>query len=202
MLFDYWQDNPKPQIAQMDNDWPFIGSGSAKGTISHMARFFLSLGVTPLFIPEASPWRNGIVEGANSVFGRKFWQRHEFKNLGHIDKELSVYNHKLKDYKLKTFNIDLSQYETISQKRSFSKSLIAKYRFKESDAIYFIRLCRLHGKLNGIKLLNFVFTVVPEFLNHYVLVKLNILERTVTLYQEIDDGKLVEIKKSKIKLKI
>lgn len=202
LLFDYWQDNPKPQIAQMDNDWPFIGSGSAKGTISHMARFLLSLGVTPLFIPESSPWRNGIIEGANSVFGRKFWQRHEFKNPSHIDKELTVYNHKLKEYKLKTFNIDLSRYKTISKKRSFSKRLITGYRFKVSDTVYFIRLCRLYGRLNGIKLLNCTFTVAPEFLNHYVLAKLNIVEQTVNLYQEIDDGKLVEIKKSKIKLKL
>jgi hypothetical protein len=186
----------------MDNDWPFIGSGSAKGTISYMARFFLALEITPLFIPEAAPWRNGIIEGANSVFGRKFWQRHEFRTLGHIDKELTVYNAKLKDYKLKTFSIDLSQYKTISKERSFSKKFTTEYRFKDSDTIYFIRLGRLYGKINGIKILNHTFTVPPEFLNHYVLVKLNIIEQTVNFYQETDNGELVEMKKSKIKLKL
>lgn len=186
----------------MDNDWPFIGSGSAKGTISQMSRFLLSLGITPLFIPESAPWRNGIIEGANSVFGRKFWQRHEFKNPGHIDKELVIYNQKLKEYKLKAFGVNLSLYETVPQNRSFSKSLVTRYKFKDSDTVYFIRLGRLYGKINGIKILNQTMTVPPEFLNHYVLTKLNIAEQSVNLYYETDNGTLVEIKKSKIRLKL
>lgn len=202
LLFSYWQNNPLPRIAQMDNDWSFIGSGSAKGTISRMIRFLLALGVTPLFIPEASPWRNGIIEGANSIFGRKFWQRHDFKTPGHIDKELVHYNKNLKEYKLKTFDINLPRYETISQKSSFSRQLITGYKFKDADTVYFIRLGRLIGDLHGINVLNYTLKVPPEFLNHYVLVKLNIREQTVNIYQETEDGILDQIKRTKVKLKI
>jgi len=202
LLFDFWQDNPKPDIVQMDNDWAFLGSGSAQGTISYMIRFLLASGITPLFIPEASPWRNGLVEGLNSVFGRKFWQKHDFKSLRHIDKELGIYNEKTKDYKVKRFKLDLSRYKTISKERSFSKRLITGYKFKDSDIIYFIRLGHSYNKRIGVKVLNYKITIPEEFLNHYLLIKLHIAFGIVSLYQETEDGQLIEIKKSKIRLNI
>jgi hypothetical protein len=202
LLFEFWQLNPKPIVAQMDNDWAFAGSGSAKGTISHMSRFLLALGITPLFIPESSPWRNGAVEGLASIFSRKFWQKHEFRNLVHIDKELKVFNNKTKAYKIKRLNLDLAKYERIPKKRSFSKKLVAGYKFKSSDIIYFIRLGRSYSRHTGVKVLNYKITVPEEFLNHYILIKLHVSSGEVFLYQEIEDKQLIEIKKSKIKLKL
>jgi len=202
LLFEFWQLNPKPTVVQMDNDWAFAGSGSAKGTISHMVRFLFALGITPLFIPESSPWRNGAVEGLASVFARKFWQKHDFKNLVHIDKELQIFNEKTKDYRIKRIKLDLSKYDTISKQRSFSKRLITGYKFKDSDVIYFIRLGRSYNGRIGVKVLNYKITVPDEFLNHYVLVELHIASRELFLYQETEDKQLIEIRKSKIKLKI
>jgi transposase len=202
LLFKFWQNNPKPDIVQMDNDWAFIGSGSAKGTISNMIKFLLALGIAPLFIPESSPWRNGLVEGLNSVFGKKFWQPHDFKSLRHIDKELVVYNKKTKDYKIKKFGLDISKYKTISQKCYFSKKLIISYNFKNSDVIYFIRLGRSFNKQIAIKILNCKITIPEEFLNHFILSKLYVASGIVILYQETENDRLIEIKKSKIKLKI
>jgi len=202
LLFEFWQNNPKPTVAQMDNDWAFAGSGSAKGTISHMARFLLAVGIVPLFIPEASPWRNGAVEGLASIFSRKFWQKHEFNSLAHIDKELKVFNHRTKAYKIERLNLDLSKYERIPKKRSFSKKLITSYKFKDSDIIYFIRLGRSFNRYTGVKVLNYKITIPDEFLNHYILIKLHITSGRVFLYQETEDKQLIEIKKSKSKLKI
>jgi hypothetical protein len=202
LLFEFWQLNPKPTVAQMDNDWAFAGSGSAKGTISHMSRFLLALGITPLFIPESSPWRNGAVEGLASIFSRKFWQKHDFRSLRHIDKELKVFNYRTKAYKIKMLNLDFSKYETIPKKRSFSKKLVTRYKFKDSDIIYFIRLGRIFNRRTAVKVLNYEITLPDEFLNHYVLIKLHIASREVFLYQETEDKQLIEIKKSKIKLKI
>jgi hypothetical protein len=201
LLFEFWQHNPKPDVVQMDNDWAFHGSGSALGTISHTMRFLLALGITPLFIPESSPWRNAEVEGIASLFSRKFWQKHDFKSLAHIDKELVIYNKKTREYTLKKLNIDPSSYDTISKTRSFSKRLVRNYKFKNTDVIYFIRLGRLYNRHNAVKILNYKITVPEEFLNHYVLIKLHIVSGTAFLYQEIDNKQLVEIKKSKIKLK-
>lgn len=202
LLFEFWQQNPKPDAVQMDNDATFVGSGSAKGTISRMIRFLLTLGITPLFIPESSPWRNGSVEGLASVFSRKFWQRHDFKNLSHIDKELEIFNTKTKDYSIERLKINLSEYETISKQRSFSKKLITSYKFKDSDVIYFVRLGRSFNQRIGIKILNHIISIPEEFLNHYILAKVHIASGTAFLYQETEDKQLIEIKKSKIKLKI
>lgn len=202
LLFEFWQSNPKPTVAQMDNDWAFAGSGSAKGTISHMSRFLLALGITPLFIPESSPWRNGAVEGLASIFSRKFWQKHEFKHLAHIDKELKVFNNRTKAYRIERLNLDLSKYKRIPKQRSFSKRLVSSYKFKDSDIIYFIRLGRSYNRCAGVKVLNYKITLPEEFLNHYVLIKLHIVSREVFLYQETEDKQLIEIKKSKIKLKM
>jgi len=202
LLFEYWQDNPKPSVVQMDNDWAFAGSGSAKGTISQMLKFLLALEITPLFIPEASPWRNGSVEGTNSIFGRKFWQKHDFKSLTHIDKELDIYNKKTREYRARRFNLDLSRYDTISKGQSFAKKLITDYRFRDSDIIYFIRLGQSYNRRAGVKVLNHVISIPEEFLNHYILIKLCITSKRVFLYQEVENKQLVEIKKSKIKLKL
>lgn len=202
LLFEFWKLNPKPTVAQMDNDWAFTGSGSAKGTISHLARFFLALGITPLFIPESSPWRNGAVEGLASIFSRKFWRKHEFKSLAHIDKELKIFNKKTKDYNTERFKLNLSEYQTIAKERSFSKKLITNYKFKESDIIYFIRLGRIFNRCAGIKVLNYKITIPEEFLNHYILIKLHIASRTLFLYQETSDNQLLEIKRAKVKLKL
>ena len=202
LLFEFWQQNPKPKLMQMDNDWAFLGSGSALGTISQMIRFLLALGIAPLFIPKSSPWRNGSVEGLNSVFGRKFWQKHNFESLEHIDKELEIYNKKTKDYRIRNSNLDLSKYETIPKKRSFSKKLTANYKFKDSDFIYFIRLGRCFNRNTGIKVLNYTISIPEEFLNHYILAKLHITSEIIFLYQETENNQLIEIKKSKIKLKL
>lgn len=201
LLFEFWQQNPKPGVVQMDNDAAFVGSGSAKGTISRMIRFLLALGITPLFIPESSPWRNGAVEGLASIFSRKFWQRHDFRNLTHIDKELEIFNKKTKDYSVKRVDLDLSKFETIPKQRSFSKKLVTNYKFKDSDVIYFVRLGRSFNRRIGIKVLNHIISIPEEFINHYILAKLHITSGRAFLYQETEDHQLSEIKKAKIKLK-
>ena len=167
-----------------------------------MCRFLLALGITPLFIPESSPWRNGAVEGSASMFTRKFWQKHDFKSLAHIDKELAIYNRKTKEYTLKRFNLDLSRYGTLSNACSFSKRLISRYKFRDTDVIYFIRLGRLYHRRSTIKVLNYKITIPEAFLNHYILIKLHIASGMATLYQERDDKQLVEIKKSKNRLRV
>jgi len=200
LLFDFWQQNPKPHIAQMDNDWAYMGSGSAQGTISKMMRFCLALKISPLFIPESSPWRNGSVEALNSVFGKKFWQQHDFNSLAHIDKELIVYNNRSKEYKIKRFNINITKYLTIEKQCSFSKNLVNSYRFKDSDVVYFIRLGRLYNNRSAVKILNYTIAIPEEFLNHYIVLKLHIASETVNLYQQNDNNQLIKIKKSRIKL--
>jgi hypothetical protein len=201
LLFDFWKNNPIPKVVQMDNDWAFLGSGSAQGTISKMIRFLLFLRITPLFIPESAPWRNGSVEGTNSIFGKKFWQKHNFESLEQIDKQLTIYNQRTKEYKFKKFNINVEKYNSIDKERSFTEKIVKKYKFKRTDCIYFIRLGKLVNEEPSIKVLNYLISISEKFLNHYILCKLNICSQKLFLYQEVND-KLIKIKVRKIKLNI
>ena len=40
LLFDYWQENPTPNVVQMDNDWAFAGSAQRKVPSPTCAVFF------------------------------------------------------------------------------------------------------------------------------------------------------------------
>ena len=84
----------------MDNDAAFRGFTNRKCSIGRLIRWLCSLGIIPLFNAPSSPWNNGSVEGGNSVFDRKFWQKLYFNNLIEIDKKLKIFNYEYENYLL------------------------------------------------------------------------------------------------------
>ncbi|MQB01902.1 MAG: transposase [Actinobacteria bacterium] len=60
---------------QLDNQQGLAGSGRRPGAV---VRLCLAHGVTPVFIPFAEPWRNGIVEHYNDTFDKSFFRTERF----------------------------------------------------------------------------------------------------------------------------
>ena len=64
-LIRFWKRVGIPDFLQMDNDLAFWGSLKIPGAVGKVIRLALSLGITPVFIPQGEPWRNGVIEHFN-----------------------------------------------------------------------------------------------------------------------------------------
>lgn len=82
----------RPDFLKVDNCLATIGSASAKRAVSQSMKFLLESHVIPIFAVPRKPFSQASVEGNNSVFSRKFWNRIEFKSLQEVDKRLEWFN--------------------------------------------------------------------------------------------------------------
>ena len=142
VLKDVWKDYPIPNVLKIDNDSAFGTNLVHKKQIGRLTFLLLNIDITPLYIAPRSPWNNGQVEGHNSVFSKKFWNKLQFTDEQEID------------IKIKDFNID---YEKYSQLVSNNPKIEGRYirhidDFKnvdlenkkakhfKTDKIYFLRI--------------------------------------------------------------
>ena len=83
---------PLPDVIQQDNDSCFRGCIDQKGMVGRYVRWWCHNGVMVVFNAPRSPWNTGSVEGANSVFDRKFWKAYRFVSMEEIDAKLTAFN--------------------------------------------------------------------------------------------------------------
>jgi hypothetical protein len=83
---------------KLDNGFAFAGSGPWPRVLNSVVLFLLKEKVLPVFTAPRKPWNQASVEGANSIFSRKFWNRFEFKNLNDIDYRLGHFNDSYERY--------------------------------------------------------------------------------------------------------
>jgi hypothetical protein len=88
----------KPDVVKVDNAFAMRGSSSGERPISKVMMFFLQNEITPIFTAPRKPWNQASIEGANSVFSRKLWNRFEFRNLKEIDAKLEKFNEAYRKY--------------------------------------------------------------------------------------------------------
>ena len=86
-LVSSWQTLGIPLYEQMDNKLPMRGSNQYPHSFGLVIRLCLSLGIQPLFIPLAEPWRNGIIEHFQNVFDKMFFRTQYFKDFDHLYKQ-------------------------------------------------------------------------------------------------------------------
>lgn len=207
VLKEIWEDNPFPDVVKVDNDSAFGTNLSHKMCIGKLALFFLNLGITPLYVAPRSPWNNGENEGFNSVFSKKFWNRLQFTNEDEID------------IKIKDFNI---AYEKYSNLVSNNPKIISKSKninnFKDdeldnkcvrkfkSHIIYFLRIVRRKNEKGSEKEYGFIDILKQEIkmpidlINLFVLCKLDIKSKRLTMLSELDNGSLKEKKSIKFEI--
>jgi len=82
----------KPDVIKLDNGLAFIGSASGKRNISRSMNYLLKNKVIPVFAVPRKPFTQASIEGNNSVFSKKFWNRFDFKTLKEIDDKLELFN--------------------------------------------------------------------------------------------------------------
>jgi len=77
-LVSAWQRRGLPTVLQMDNAMELRGSNRYPRSFSQVVRLCLDVGVEPLFIPPAEPWRNGFIENFNGLADRLLLKRETF----------------------------------------------------------------------------------------------------------------------------
>lgn len=174
-----------PDTVKMDNDLAFIGSSSAKRTISKTVKFLFDKQIISIFTNPRSPWNNGSIEGSNSVFARNFWNKFEFSSVEDIDKKLKLFNQSSLEY---------SDYEQNKLENKKDKKFIPQ--------IYFIRKVYENQQKSGkgeISILNEKIELSGEYINLYTLSKWNL--KTEILYVNFEkEQRKILIKKLKFRI--
>ncbi len=171
-----------PDATKMDNDLAFIGSSSAKRTISKTIKYLFDKKIIPIFTNPRSPWNNGSIEGSNSVFARNFWNKFKFDSIEDIDAKLKLFNRSSLEY---------SDYEQNKFEKKNNENFIPQ--------IYFIRKVHEDQLKNGkgeINVLNEIIELLGEYINLYTLTEWNLKTEILYVYFE-NEGEKILIKKLK-----
>jgi len=103
-LVSAWQKIGIPKYLQVDNELSLKGSNRHPRTFGDVIKLCLYVGVEIIFIPEAEPWRQGVIEKFNDVYDKTFFRRQHFSNFEHLNKESYVFenfhnnNHRYSNY--------------------------------------------------------------------------------------------------------
>jgi transposase len=167
----------KPDCIKVDNAGATIGSGSGKRTISRTVQFLLANQVVPIFAVPRKPFSQASIEGNNSVFARKFWNRRTFSSLEEIDTTLVAFNKASWNY---------TGYQPPVAKANSEQTFVPK--------VYFLRQVRQtpEGTDGFIDVLNESVCLPKSYINYFVLAEWNLSTEMLSVYLE-NDKQLVEI---------
>lgn len=160
----------KPDFVKVDNCLATIGSASGKRNLSQAMKFLLKSQVIPIFAVPRKPFSQASIEGNNSVFSRKFWNRIQFKSLSEVDEKLEWFNASSEQY---------LQYQKPKKKSRRKKDFIPK--------IYFIRQVKEdQERINKpfIDILNEKVFLPKSYINYFVLAEWNLKKEELCIYFE------------------
>jgi hypothetical protein len=180
----FFQKFEKPNFMKIDNSLATIGSAFGKRNISKVMKFLLENQVIPIFSVPRKPFSQASIEGNNSVFSRKFWNKIEFKSIKEVDQ------------KLEWFNKDSERY------CHYQKPKKPKPKRDFTPKIYFIRQVKEDKegtKKAFIDVLNEKVSLPKSYLNYFVLAEWNLKQEMLSIYFE-KEQKSKMIKKISFKI--
>lgn len=83
-LLRNWANLGLPRLHQFDNEGAFCGGHTHPRVIGQVVRLCLFCGVEPIFTPFYDARRNWQIETFHSLWLRLFWNRHQFRDLAHV----------------------------------------------------------------------------------------------------------------------
>ena len=208
-LKEIWAMHPIPEVVKIDNDSAFGAHLPHERYIGKLAFFLLNLGVYPLYIAPRSPWNNGQVEGFNSVFSKKFWNKLQFSDEQEIDVKIMDFNVAYEKYSHLISNNPEFNEENITYMDDFKDVNLENKVVKNFKAhkIYFLRIVRRkNGKGSDeeygfIDILNHELTLPKDLINLFVFCVLDFKSKLLKITSELDDGSLKEVKSTEFIIK-
>ena len=197
------------ELLKMDNDSAFGANLAHKKQIGRLAFFLLNIGITPLYIAPRSPWNNGQVEGYNSVFSKKFWNKLQFTDEDEIDIKIKDFNIAYEKYSQLVSNNPKIKEEEIKYIDNFKNVDLENKKAKhfKTDKIYFLRIVKRkntkedENEYGFINILKHEIKLSKDFINLFVFCTINIKHKKLTIETELDDGSLKEIKSTRFTIK-
>jgi soluble P-type ATPase len=152
-------DDSYATLIKVDNCATTIGSTSQKRNLSRVMRFLLSRQVNPIFSVPHKPFSQASIEGNNSIFSRKFWNRLRFKNLKEVDRKLEWFNLASAEY---------CGYRRSTQLKKKTKKFIPK--------VYFLRQVQTAAETRRvyIEVLHEKIFLPSAYLHYFVLAEWNL----------------------------
>jgi hypothetical protein len=159
----------KPQVVKIDNGFAFAGAGPWPRVLNSVVLFLLKEKITPVFTAPRKPWNQASVEGANSIFARKFWNRFTFANLQEIDEHLVSFNRSYQEY---------TGYQKPKRTEAGSRPFVPK--------VYFIRKVYEHPETDRgyIEILKEQIILSKNYINMFVLAEWNLNTEQLCVYYE------------------
>lgn len=146
--------------------------------------FLLQERIIPVFTAPRKPWNQASIEGANSIFTRKFWNRWDFKDIQEIDQKLEGFN---------------TNYQWYLSYKSPKDQLIRKDDF--IPRVYFTR--KVHEdqqtEKGYVDILNEKISIPKSYINFFTLVEWNLKQEQLYVYFE-KEQQLEMIKKQSFKI--
>ena len=166
----FFQRFEKPDCIKVDNAAATIGTRFAKRTISGTVAFLLGRQVHPIFAVPRRPFSQASIEGNNSVFARKFWNRCKFESVADIDEQLEWFNESSLRY---------TGYQPPTQQTGDKDKTFV-------PVVYFLRQVREQPDSGDatIEVLNEHIRLAASYVNYFVLAKWHLLDETLTVYLE------------------
>jgi len=186
----FWQDFGIPDYFQMDNELSFHGSNQYPHSFGKLIRLVLSQGVTPLFIPQKEPWRNGIIEKFNDTFDKKFFRTQIFVDVEALIEQCSEFE----QFHNFNYRYSVNQNKTPLQVHKLNppyRYLEKNYQLPDkiqigSGKVILIRFIRSDRRLN---VFGEIFMVIPELVYHYVEAIISVDRQSLGVYL---DNQLVQ----------
>lgn len=179
----------RPAVVKMDNGFAMCGSAPQPHVLSKLQLWLLEQGIYPMYAVPRRPFSQASIEGNNSVFGRKFWNRFVFDHTEQMDQ------------KLEEFNQASIQYYSYAPP-------VNPQRKKFIPRIFYLRQVREdESKKAFIEVANDKVRIPISYINYFVFVEWNLKTEELTIFLE-KEKKLRKIKsinfkinpKSKLKL--
>ena len=172
-VLDYWKSYQMPDFLQMDNELSFRGSNCHPRGLGLLMRVAISNGVTPIFIPPAEPWRNGVIEKFNNNVEKYFYNTQKFASLEDLQckaKNFTLFHNENHRYSSQANRTPNQMLKDISCKTSLIKDIdLTQKILIEEGRLIFIRFIRSDMKL---RLLNEIFTVKSILKYSYVIAEI------------------------------
>jgi len=170
-LKDFFYRFEKPDLVKIDNCLATIGSASGKRNISKTMAFLLENQVIPIFAVPKKPWSQASIEGNNSVFARKFWNRIQFNSVEEVDEMLEWFNLSSQRY---------TGYQPLEKEQETKKEFIPR--------IYFIRQVKEDKdktqKEAFVDVLNERISLPESYINYFILAEWNLKKEVLYIYFE------------------
>lgn len=183
-LIDFWQNYQLPDFLQMDNELSFRGSNRHPRGLGLLLKIALTNRVSPIFIPPAEPWRNGIIEKFNDTVLKHFYGSQRFSSFEELEEKalkFSLFHNENHRYSSQSNRTPNQMIEPSDRRIRMKKQIdLGSKILIDSGRLIFIRFIRSDLKLN---ILNTTFTLKSELKYCYVVAEI-IIERHVLVVMQ------------------